>query len=145
MTDAGLIPRRATVADARGCAAVVHGWITATDWMPDGPGLEALETLFETGIPKRDLWVIGNPVAGYLSLEDETSLIHGLYTATPGQGVGKILMDQVKQGRETLQLWTHEPNKAAHRFYHREGFEVVERKPEGRGDGVAELRMEWHR
>ena len=43
-----------------------------------------------------------------------------------------------------MQLWTHEANVQAHRFYHREGFETVERKAEGRGEGVPELRMEWH-
>ena len=57
---------------------------------------------------------------------------------------GKRLVDHVKTGRDRVQLWTHEPNAAAHRFYHREGFKTVERRAEGRGDGVPELRMEWH-
>ncbi len=91
----------------------------------------------------RELWVIGAPVAGYLSFDVEDRLIAGLYTALPGSGHGKALVDAVKEGRDFIHLWTHEPNVQAHRFYHREGFVTVERNAEGRGDGVPELRMEW--
>ena len=138
-----MMVRRATVQDAKACAGIVHGWIAGTGWMPEPPPLETLVGVFEEGIPKREFWVAGDPVTGYLSLDPEEALIHGFYTATPGSGVGKALLDRVKQDRDYLQLWTHEPNSAAHRFYHREGFETVERKPEGRGDGLPELRMEW--
>ena len=137
--------RRATVADARACAEIVSGWLEATAWLKDVPDLETLVGIFETGIPMREIWVIGDPVAAYMSIEAEISLIHGFYTRHPGSGAGKTLMDHAKSRRDYLQLWTHEPNTPSHRFYHREGFAVVERKPEGRGDGVPELRMEWHR
>ena len=43
-----------------------------------------------------------------------------------------------------LGLRSHTPNHAAHRFYAREGFAVVERDLPGE-DGVTELRMEWRR
>ena len=87
--------------------------------------------------------MIGSPVEGYLSFEPEISQINGLYVARRGNGLGKALVDAVKAGRDFVQLWTHEPNDAAHRFYHREGFKIVERRAEGRGDGIPELRMEW--
>ncbi|MEO0664909.1 MAG: GNAT family N-acetyltransferase [Pseudomonadota bacterium] len=138
------VPRRATQADASACAAIVRGWLDGLDWMgAEQPSLETLTGLIEEGIPKRAFWVIGDPVSGYLSLNQGESLIAGLYTAQPGSGAGKALLDAAKEGRTYLQLWTHEPNTPAHRFYHREGFVTVERKAEGRGDGVPELRMEW--
>lgn len=138
-------PRRAEIGDAADCAAIVRAWLDGLDWMPGrGPSVEELTTAIAEGIPQREFWVVGAPVAGYLSFKDDESLIAALYTAQPGLGHGKALVDQVKEGRSYVQLWTHEPNTAAHRFYHREGFETVERKPEGRGDGVPELRMEWH-
>ena len=140
-----MIPRRATTSDAAGCAVIVHGWITSTAWMPDAPDLGVLVGVFEKGVTIRELWVIGDPVEGYLSLDAAEDLIHGFYTATPGSGHGKVLLDKVKEGRDYLQLWTHEPNTSAHRFYQREGFQIVERKAEGRGDGIPELRMEWRR
>ena len=140
------VPRLGHVADAAACAAIVRGWLDATPWMPGGgPSLKELTEAIAEGIPKREFWVIGDPVAGYASVEAEIAHIHGLYTAQPGSGFGKALVDRVKEGRDFVQLWTHEPNTAAHRFYHREGFVTVERKAEGRGDGVPELRMEWRR
>ncbi len=140
------VPRLAVVADAGACAAIVRHWLDATHWMPGGgPSLQELTVAIAEGIPKREFWVIGDPVAGYLSFEVEVSHIHGLYTAQPGLGLGKLLVDRVKEGRDFVQLWTHEPNTAAHRFYHREGFVTVERKAEGRDEGVPELRMEWRR
>lgn len=137
--------RRATPADAAACAAIVFDWLQATAWMPNRPDLAELTEMLAKGIPQREVWVIGDPVAGYLSLDPEAAQINGLYVAQTGQGLGKALLDRVRQGRDYLQLWTHWPNLAAHRFYHREGFVTVEQTAQGRGDGVPELRMEWHR
>ncbi len=139
--------RRAETADAAACAGIVCRWLAALDWMPEEaqPSRETLTEVIAEGIPQREFWVIGEPVQGYLSFNRDENLIAGLYTDRPGSGAGKALVDRVKEGRDFVQLWTHEPNVAAHRFYHREGFVTVERKPEGRGDGVPELRMEWRR
>lgn len=108
-----------------------------------GPALDVLTQAIAEGIPEREFWVVGTPIAGYLSCKADEALIAGLYTAAPGSGYGKLLVDAVKAERAYVQLWTHEANSRAHRFYHREGFQTVERKPEGRGDGIPELRMEW--
>ena len=93
-------------------------------------------------MPDREMYLIGDPVVGYLSLNPKTDLIGAIYVEQPGQGLGKALMERAKEGRAYLQLWTHEPNVAAQRFYVREGFEVAERNPEG-SDGLPELRLEW--
>ena len=143
MTDAPPI-RRATPDDAAACAAVVHGWVTGTSWMPARFSLGELEGMIRNGLPIREIYVVGDPVAGYLSFNPENNQVVGLYTNAPGRGLGKALMDHVKAQNDYLQLWTHEPNTAAHRFYDREGFCRVERNPEG-GDGLPELRMEWMR
>jgi len=136
--------RRADVGDAAACAGIVRRWLDQTAWMPDGaPDLQELTAMIAKGIPMREFWVIGAPVAGYLSFKEDENLIAGLYTAAPGCGHGKALVDAVKDGRDYVQLWTHEANVDAHRFYHREGFRTVERSAEGRGDGIPELRMEW--
>jgi len=135
--------RLACVEDAPACAAIVSRWLMQTAWLPAQPAEADLSEMIAQGIPMRELWVIGAPVAGYLSFDVEDRLIAGLYTALPGSGHGKALVDAVKEGRDFIHLWTHEPNVQAHRFYHREGFVTVERNAEGRGDGVPELRMEW--
>ena len=138
--------RLADAADAAACAAIVRNWLDSVPWMTEAqPSTAELTEMIANGSPLREFWVIGDPVAGYLSFNVEESLIAGLYTASPGSGAGQHLIDRVREGRDFVQLWTHEPNTAAHRFYHRAGFKTVERKASGRGDGVPELRMEWHR
>lgn len=135
--------RLATRDDAPACALIVHNWINQTDWMTQGPDLTTLTEMLAKGVDIREFWVIGAPISGYLAFEMEISQVNGLYTAHPGSGDGKTLLDAVKKDRDFVQLWTHESNVNAHRFYHREGFGTVERKAEGRGDGIPELRMEW--
>lgn len=136
--------RRATPEDAAAAAVIINDWIDGTDWMPRVHAREAIAEMIAEGLPSREFYVAGDPVAGYLSLNAEVAHVVALYTDRPGEGIGKALLDQAKVGRDYLQLWTHEPNTAAQRFYAREGFEVVERKTEG-ADGLPELRMEWRR
>ncbi|WGH77881.1 GNAT family N-acetyltransferase [Jannaschia ovalis] len=138
--------RRATAEDAPACAAIVADWIAATAWMEAGPARDALETAMRDGIPKREAWIAeaGDAVAGYLSMRLEAAHIVGLYARAPGHGAGRALLDHVKRGRDRLQLNSHAPNHAAHRFYAREGFRIVARDLEG-DDGGPEIRMEWTR
>ena len=136
--------RLATEADVPSIARIVNSWVDRTDWMPRGEPAEVLEGFIASALPEREIFLIGEPVEGYMSLNPATGQIGALYLDRPGNGLGKALMDHAKSGRDYLQLWTHEPNTAAHRFYVREGFTVVERKAEG-SDGLPELRMEWHR
>lgn len=138
-----MILRRATAEDAPACARIVDDWFTATDWMPKGPGHARLEALMRDGFPKREAWVAttDNTILGYLSMNPEEEHVVGLYAATPGQGTGRALLSHVKQGRTRLQLRSHAPNSAAHRFYRREGFRIVARDLEG-DDGIPEILME---
>ena len=136
--------RRATPEDAAVCAGIVHGWVLNTAWIAERFSVDELTEMIAEAMPERDIWLAGTPPEGYLSLNPVTAQIGALYTSSPGNGLGKALLDQAKVGRDYLQLWTHEPNGDAHRFYRREGFEVVERNPLG-DDGLPELRMEWKR
>ena len=136
--------RRAGPGDAASCARIVSAWIDQTDWLPRLHSLDALTAMIVEAMPSRDIYLIGEPCDGYLSLNPETGHIGALYTSRPGAGLGKTLLDRAKLGRDYLQLNTHDPNQAAQRFYKREGFEVVERLPDGI-DGLPELRMEWRR
>lgn len=139
----GIETRLADISDAPACAAIVNDWIDATDWLPRVHTRQAIAQMIATGIPMREVWVAGDPVAGYLSFHTEAAQIMGLYTARPGAGVGKALMDRVKTGRSWVQLYSHAANTRAHAFYRREGFVETGRKDTG-ADGIPEIRMEWH-
>ena len=136
--------RVATEDDVPACARIVSDWIDRTDWLPRQHSEAALAAMIADALPMREIFVIGDPCEGYLSVNPETAHIGALYTARPGVGLGKALLDRAKLGRDFLQLNTHEPNRDAQRFYTREGFAVAERIPVGT-DGLAELRMEWRR
>ena len=137
--------RRATAADAPACAKIVRDWLGSIDWMPDPPAMEVIEAMMREGFPQREAYVAerGDAVVGYVSLDPGSDHIRGLYVADPGGGVGRTLVDRVKDGRNRITLNTHLPNTEAHRFYHREGFAIV--GEETGSDGVPEYRMEWTR
>lgn len=134
--------RLACIADAPVCAKIVSDWIDETDWLPRMHSRMSIEEMIAAAIPMREFWVAGNPILGYLSFNSDASQIMGLYTAVRGGGVGKALMDRVKEGRKWIHLWSHAVNFRAHKFYRREGFVEIESKSEG-ADGIPEIHMEW--
>ena len=135
--------RRAHAGDAGDCARIVNDWIDAVDWMPRIHSHDEFAGFVAEAIPVREVWVVGEPIAGYLSLNASSAQIMGLYTARPGAGMGKALMDRAKHGRDYLHLWTHEPNTSARRFYTREGFVELGCDADRSPEGVTEIRMEW--
>ncbi len=137
-------------------AGIVNAWIDATPWMPRDLPAGQIKALIARGMALREMWVIGDPVEGYISIESKIAHIWGFYCARTGQGLGKRLMDRAKAGRAYLSLNTHLPNLGAQRFYAREGFETVaEQEPDPVATlgptadrvstGIRELRMEWRR
>ena len=134
--------RRATAADGAACAAIVDAWLTGLDWMTERPSLTALEMALSEGLPKREAYVIGDPVQGYLAMDPAEAHIHGIYVKDQGAGLGQRLMDTAKTDRTFLQLHTHAANIRAHRFYQREGFVQDGEAFEG-SDGLDQIRMVW--
>ena len=143
MTEQALI-RRAEVADAAACARVVHGWVLSTPWMPERFSEAELAGMIAEAIPMREIYVAGDPVVGYLSFHPDAALIVGLYVEARNAGLGKALVDHVKDGRDYVQLWTHAPNTRAHAFYGREGFVKTGETRDG-DDGQLEFQMAWRR
>ncbi|MGI3166122.1 GNAT family N-acetyltransferase [Pseudooceanicola sp. 200-1SW] len=144
MTEAVTI-RRAGRADIPACAAVASDWVEETGWMPRLHSVAELEGHIRAAFDAREIWVIGTPVAAYMSVDPEAGHIGALYCRTRGQGWGKAFLDKAKEGRDRLSLNTHVPNRAAQRFYAREGFFETGRRMPAPPETVEELRMEWRR
>jgi GNAT superfamily N-acetyltransferase len=151
-----MTPRRPTIKDVPALAQIVNDWIDATLWMPRDLPPEGIADLISKGLPQREMWMIGEPARAYISIEAEIAHIWGFYSAEPGQGFGKLLMDRAKEGRDFLSLNTHVPNVGAQKFYVREGFvpigeieqgpvSTVAGTPDRKPTGLRELRMEWRR
>lgn len=63
-------------------------------------------------------------IQGFIGLSDE--YIEGIFVsaAMQSQGIGKILLNYAKRGRDKLRLNVYQKNTKAISFYQREGFEI---------------------
>ena len=134
--------RRATIDDALAFALIVNDWIEKTVEMPRLFNKHKLTEMIRNAIPLREVWVIGQPINGYIPYNPDTSQISALCVNKKGEGHGKILLDQMKSDHKYLHMWSHEFNNSAHKFYKREGFKFENRKDRG-SDGIPELQFEW--
>lgn len=137
--------RRAGPEDIPACAAVVNDWIDATPWKPRAFPRDEIERMIHDALPVREIYVIGEPIEAYMSFDPVNAKIGALYCRRTGAGVGKALLDHVRQGRDFVWLTSDEPNLRAQAFYRREGFTecgFIDPEPP---ETLRELRMEWHR
>lgn len=137
--------RHATRADTPALGQIVWEWEQCTEWMHSANDSAEIGCFIDSAFEDRIILVAGDPMIGYLAFDPERQRIGGLYASFPGQGIGKALMDRIKEGRDYLWLNTHEPNLAAQKFYKREGFVEVSNEGAEEVDGIPELRMEWRR
>ena len=136
--------RSAVRKDAAACAAILNDWIDARDWMPRVHTRYEVTTFYQDFVfVRRDLFVSGDPVAGFLALDKDADVVTALYVATPGQGIGKRLLDFAKRGRQALDLWTFQANKGARRFYEREGFHQVRETDGDNEEGLPDVMLRW--
>ncbi|MDO4438320.1 MAG: GNAT family N-acetyltransferase [Eubacteriales bacterium] len=83
-------------------------------------------------------------VLGFIGLSDD--YIEGIFVSCDSQsgGIGKALVDFVKEKREKLSLNVYDKNTRAVRFYEREGFTIISEGTD-RDTGEKDLEMLWHR
>ena len=83
-------------------------------------------------------------VQGFIGLDGDH--IEGLFVAKEmrSHGIGKQLMDHVKQGRVALTLEAYRKNAGAVRFYQREGF-TIQGEDLDVSTGEMEYSMQWRR
>ncbi len=139
--------RPATPEDAPACAAILNAWIDETPWMPRVHSHEDVERHYrEFVFQKRKVTVAGDDApVGYLALDMEEGFITSFFLKAEvrGEGVGKRLLDGVKAGVETLQLWTFVENDGARRFYEREGFSEADRSDGDNEEGLPDILYRW--
>jgi len=135
----------ARAADASEVAAILHGRMRDTPWLPplysSGDTFDFAQIMIACG------WVTvarAPRIEGFLALED--GFIHALYVKKPGQGVGRALLDNAKSTAQSLSLWVFQRNDPAQRFYIREGFHEV-RRTDGAGNDekLPDILFEWNR
>ena len=85
-----------------------------------------------------------NQILGFAGLDG--NYIAGLFVAEKWQshGIGKALINYIKEIRDSLELHVFAENQGAVRFYKREGFQIQEEQL-GQDTGKKEYRMTWNK
>lgn len=132
--------------DALACATILNDWVDARPWMPRVHTRQDVEGFYRRTIfAKRKVWVVGDPVAGFLALDVGEGMVTALYVARTGQGLGRALLDCAKRQCDALELWTFQANEGARRFYMREGFLEVRRTDGDNEERLPDVLLRWER
>ena len=82
-------------------------------------------------------------IQGFIGLNDE--YVEGIFVSDEMQsrGIGKMLLDYIKDKKDRLQLKVYQKNVRAMSFYQREGF-TIQREQLDEFTGEKEYVMEWN-
>jgi ribosomal protein S18 acetylase RimI-like enzyme len=132
--------------------AVADVFIAALAGMTYLPDLyteaENREFIRDVMLPNNEVWVAEEDgrVVGFAGLGDDLLRHLWVEPAAQNRGIGKALLDRVKQRRpDGFRLWVFQKNLGARRFYERHGFTLV-RLTDGRDNQEREpdALYEWH-
>lgn len=129
--------------------AVMEIWLDANCSAHDFIHRDYFESALDmvrSQIPQSEAYVCeeDGQVRGFIGLDG--SFVQGLFVRPDcqGRGIGKALVDHVKQEREVLSLQVYRKNERAFGFYRREDFNVAEVDVDS-ATGEAEITMQWCR
>ncbi len=139
--------RAAKPKDAAACAAVLRGWIAANPWFPNGaPGSASAQSM-QSRIACDTVYIAEKEgeTLGFIAFTP--GYLDCLYLApqAQSQGLGKALLGRAKAANPGgLALWVLAENRAAIRFYQREGFvETARGDGADNEEGLPDVRLEW--
>ena len=105
-----------------------------------------VEVIVKEALPQADILIYEEEgtVLGFLGLQD--SYIAGLFVekASQSRGIGRLLLEAAKSGRQELTLHAYAENTGAVRFYEREGFQTAAFEKEEM-TGCEGVLMRWTR
>ena len=118
--------------------------IQAHDFIPESYWTGNFEMVKEM-LPSAELFVYLNDsgaIEGFVGLSG--GYIEGIFVRKPSQskGIGKKLLDHIKEHNEQLALSVYQKNEGAARFYVREGFRIQSQKTD-ENTGENEFFMVW--
>ncbi|MCO6382162.1 GNAT family N-acetyltransferase [Oceanicola sp. 502str15] len=138
--------RPGTPEDATACARIIRGWGEEVDWIDPMDDLAPMSAFWAKIFARHPVWIAleAGEVVGFSNREERH--LCGLYVdhQARGRGVGKRLLDLAREDQPRMIAWSYEDNRAARRFYRREGF--VERCREvEEGTGLMNVEHLWTR
>ena len=137
----------ATPDDAAPLAQIMGDWLRSTGWIPVLHDRAADLGFVTRMIASHRVLVARTPdPSGFIAVKQGD--IAGFYVTQTRRstGIGKALLDAVKDGEPRLALWTFQANTRAIAFYSREGFDELERTDgSGNEERLPDVRMIWRR
>ena len=117
---------------------IAHDFIEASYWQGKKEDMEHMY------IPNSETYVYEKEkqVLGFVSLVDNYIAAIFVAPSEQGKGIGKELMQFIKQQRSTLELGVYAKNTDSIAFYKKQGFVVVEEKLD-ESTGEREVVMEY--
>ncbi|NOR63755.1 MAG: GNAT family N-acetyltransferase [Rhodobacteraceae bacterium] len=138
---------RATLADAAACSAILHEWIYEHTWFPNHAPESASEQSMRSRIEEGAVYVSRNQTETDGFIAFSKGYLDCLYLTPEARnhGLGARLLEKAKaESPQGLSLWVLEKNKAAVRFYMREGFsETARGDGSDNEEGMPDIQMEW--
>ncbi|MDC0738232.1 GNAT family N-acetyltransferase [Cognatishimia sp. SS12] len=143
-----VILRPAMAHDSIATSAIMNAHFQSVRWMPKFYALPDLRGFCREMIARSwvSVAVQNGEVIGFLARHN--NYVHALYVtlAARGQGVGQALLARAQGEATALDLWTHQANSVARRFYQRAGFHEVESSAGHHNDeGLPDVRYYWQR
>lgn len=97
-------------------------------------------------MPKAEIYTYeeNGDIQGFVGLMND--YIAGIFVSSEYQskGIGKMLLDHIKEKRDRLELSVYKKNEKAVRFYLRENF-AIEKEQIDKNTGEIEFEMNWFR
>ncbi len=139
---------RATRRDVRPIAGILAAWRQETDWMPPASGAQDHRAAARLLLSRTTVTVVRRRrrVLGFIAVSGRS--VQSLYLAPEarGQDLGRRLLEAAKTRASRLELWTHQANAPARRFYARQGFyENRLTNGEANDDNMPDVHLVWAR
>ncbi len=117
---------------------VAHNFIPAAYWQEHKPAMA------ETYLPNSETYlaVTDEQVFGFISLTGNYLAALFIRPEAQRRGIGKLLLDYVKEKRETIELRVYAKNSGSIAFYKNQGFTEISRT-EDEKTGEQELLLTW--
>ncbi|AXC50339.1 GNAT family N-acetyltransferase [Paracoccus suum] len=132
--------------DARDCARIVNDWIDREPWLPRARSeAEVVRHYREDVFPSQEVTVAeaAGEVAGFMAFLPAEREVTSLFVDRRGGGIGAALLNVAKARHHHLTLWAFEANKAARRFYLREGFRLTDRTAGDNDECMPDVQYRW--
>jgi len=117
---------------------VAHDFVSADYWRDN------IENMTTIHLPKSENYVAieEDEIIGFIAMLDGYLAALFVDNKMQGKGVGKQLLNFIKEKRTSIQLSVYKKNTKSIGFYKSQGFDVKTEKTDD-GTGELELLMEW--